>query len=118
MYETPPDARSLAEWTCCLYRDMASKATDRDIFNEKPSREEQTIAAVQPTKQAQLANSATIHTTKGDIHFRLYPDKTPKTVENFVLLAKRGYYDGVIFHRVIKKFVRLWVPFSILSALG
>lgn len=46
-----------------------------------------------------------IHTTKGDISIDLYPDQAPKTVENFVGLARKGYYDEVIFHRVIPKFV-------------
>lgn len=41
----------------------------------------------------------------GDISFKLFPENAPKAVENFAGLAKRGYYDGVIFHRVIKKFV-------------
>ena len=48
---------------------------------------------------------ATIKTNRGDIKIRLYPDIAPKTCENFATLAKKGYYDGVIFHRVIKKFM-------------
>ncbi|KAJ9114892.1 hypothetical protein QFC20_001264 [Naganishia adeliensis] len=84
-----------------------TKGGDRDIFNEKPTREEQSIAlAAQPAKnQAALGTSCVIHTTKGDIHFQLYPDLVPKTVENFVTHAKNGYYNGIIFHRVIKKFM-------------
>lgn len=46
-----------------------------------------------------------IRTTMGDIHCRLYPEECPKTVENFTTHAKNGYYDGVIFHRVIKSFM-------------
>ena len=45
--------------------------------------------------------SAVIHTSKGDIKLRLFADKAPLTVANFVNLAKRGYYDGLTFHRVI-----------------
>lgn len=48
---------------------------------------------------------ATIKTNHGDIKIRLYPDIAPKTCENFATLAKKGYYDGVIFHRVIKEFM-------------
>jgi len=44
-------------------------------------------------------------TTQGNIVFEMYPDIAPKTVENFVGLVKKGYYDGVIFHRVIKNFM-------------
>ncbi|PKK39924.1 Peptidyl-prolyl cis-trans isomerase [Clostridiaceae bacterium JG1575] len=40
-----------------------------------------------------------------DIHVELYPDKAPNTVKNFVSLAKKGFYDGVIFHRVIPNFM-------------
>ena len=48
---------------------------------------------------------ATIKTNKGDITVELTPGETPITVASFVNLAKRGYYDGVKFHRVIKGFV-------------
>jgi len=48
---------------------------------------------------------AVMHTNKGDISLRLFPDKAPKTVENFVTHAKNGYYDGIVFHRVIKDFM-------------
>lgn len=41
----------------------------------------------------------------GTIKLELYPDKTPQTVANFVSLAKSGYYNGLIFHRVIKGFM-------------
>ena len=48
---------------------------------------------------------AVMHTTLGDISIRLFGDKVPRTVENFVTKAKNGYYDGLIFHRVIKDFM-------------
>lgn len=48
---------------------------------------------------------AQINTTMGDIEIQLFPDKTPKTVENFVGLAGKNYYDGIIFHRVIDDFM-------------
>ena len=41
----------------------------------------------------------------GDIHIRLYPDLTPKTCENFIQHSKKSYYNGCIFHRVIKQFM-------------
>lgn len=44
-------------------------------------------------------------TNKGDITIRLFPDLAPKTVENFLGLAESGYYDGIIFHRVINDFM-------------
>jgi peptidyl-prolyl cis-trans isomerase B (cyclophilin B) len=44
-------------------------------------------------------------TTKGKIELELYPEHAPKTVNNFVFLAKEGYYDGLTFHRVIRDFM-------------
>lgn len=49
--------------------------------------------------------SATLHTEKGDIKIQLTAEKTPNTVNNFVFLARQGFYDGTIFHRVIKDFM-------------
>lgn len=48
---------------------------------------------------------AVIKTNKGDITVKLFDERTPKTVKNFVELAKKGYYDGIIFHRVIPNFM-------------
>ena len=48
---------------------------------------------------------AIMHTNMGDICIRLFPEAAPKTVENFITHAKNGYYDGLIFHRVIKDFM-------------
>lgn len=46
-----------------------------------------------------------MNTTKGPIKIKLFPEQAPKTVENFVKHSKDGYYDGIIFHRVIKDFM-------------
>ncbi|TKY88634.1 hypothetical protein EX895_002265 [Sporisorium graminicola] len=98
---------------------------NRDVFNERPTREEQTIAsataaigngrgraggastavASATSSSGAKPNSATLHTTLGDIHLTLYTDLVPKTCKNFIGLAKKGYYDNVIFHRIIKKFM-------------
>jgi cyclophilin family peptidyl-prolyl cis-trans isomerase len=48
---------------------------------------------------------AIIQTNHGPIHVELYPDEAPKTVDNFVKLANDGFYDRVIFHRVIPDFM-------------
>jgi len=48
---------------------------------------------------------ARIETNHGTIRFELLEDESPKTAENFRLLAEKGYYDGVIFHRVIEGFM-------------
>lgn len=57
----------------------------------------------QLTKQAGI--KATIKTNMGDMTFVLLPEVAPKAVENFTTHAKNGYYDGVIFHRIIKDFM-------------
>lgn len=49
--------------------------------------------------------TAVIKTNRGDIKVVLFPEQAPKTVKNFVELSKKGYYDGVIFHRVIPDFM-------------
>ena len=49
--------------------------------------------------------TATVHTSSGAIVFDLFPSEVPNTVNNFVFLAREGYYDGVIFHRIIKGFM-------------
>ncbi len=48
---------------------------------------------------------AVIHTTMGDITLRFFPEYAPLAVENFLTHAKNGYYDGVIFHRVLNEFM-------------
>ncbi|MFZ6030618.1 MAG: peptidylprolyl isomerase [Chloroflexota bacterium] len=57
--------------------------------------------AIDPEK----SYTATLHTDKGDIVIQLHADKTPKTVNNFVFLARQGFYNGTIFHRVIRNFM-------------
>ena len=49
--------------------------------------------------------TATLQTSKGNIVIEFFPDQAPKTVENFINLAKSGFYDGTKFHRVIKDFM-------------
>jgi cyclophilin family peptidyl-prolyl cis-trans isomerase len=49
--------------------------------------------------------SATLHTSEGPVELELHSDDAPKTVDNFVKLAEDGFYEGVIFHRVIPDFM-------------
>jgi cyclophilin family peptidyl-prolyl cis-trans isomerase len=50
-------------------------------------------------------SAATLHTNHGAIAVELFDDDAPKTVDSFVSLARKGFYDGVIFHRVIPDFM-------------
>ena len=52
-----------------------------------------------------MGRKAVLETNKGTIKFELLEDDSPKTTENFRLLAEKGYYDGIIFHRVIRGFM-------------
>ena len=84
--------------------DNAASKSERDVHNEKP----RDLAAARKTEEKKAAatgSSAVIHTTYGDIAVRLFPEAAPKSVENFVTHARNGYYNGVIFHRVIRKFM-------------
>ena len=47
----------------------------------------------------------TIESNRGDMELELYPEHAPKTVNNFVFLAQEGFYDGIVFHRVISDFM-------------
>ena len=61
--------------------------------------------AEMPIIQETSMTQVTIKTSVGDIHLELDGEKAPITVENFVAIAKSGYYDGTIFHRVINGFM-------------
>ena len=64
--------------------------------------------AVYPQLTTEVADNEKVvqmNTTEGAIKIKLFPEQAPKTVENFVTHAKNGYYDGIIFHRVIKDFM-------------
>jgi peptidyl-prolyl cis-trans isomerase B (cyclophilin B) len=54
---------------------------------------------------SQKTYRVTIETNRGDMVLELYPEHAPKTVNNFVFLAQEGFYDGIVFHRVINDFM-------------
>lgn len=68
---------------------------------DKPAILEATDLSISETKMTNVK----IETSKGDITLELFDSEAPKTVENFVTLANKGFYDGVIFHRVISGFM-------------
>lgn len=76
------------------------------------TKEEKTMDTTQTSDQSTTApddaisaTKATIETSKGKIELELYPNDAPKTVTNFATLAKRGYFNGLTFHRVEPGFV-------------
>ncbi len=87
------------------------KATQQSDQAPAQSQEPVTTPAVQTNQPPAMQidknkrYTATLHTDKGDITVQLTADKTPITVNNFVVLSKKGFYDNTIFHRVIKNFM-------------
>src|SRR3954464_5366661 len=59
----------------------------------------------QEAKQVNTNEVAVIKTAYGDMVIEFWPDVAPKTVENFKSLAKKGFYDGTAFHRIVKGFM-------------
>ncbi|KAJ4380032.1 Peptidyl-prolyl cis-trans isomerase cyp15 [Didymella sp. IMI 355093] len=87
-----------------MYTNDTNTSKDRDVQNEKP-RDTARSKASQQEAQAATGTTAVLHTTYGDITLRLFSDAAPKAVENFVTHSRNGYYNNVIFHRVIRKFM-------------
>ncbi|MCG7346498.1 peptidylprolyl isomerase [Sporosarcina sp. ACRSL] len=83
---------------------QTSSETDEEITEE--TNEEATTMYPQLSNEV-ASNEALVvmNTTMGPIKIKLFPEKAPKTVENFLTHAENGYYDGIIFHRVIKDFM-------------
>ena len=82
--------------------------TQRDIMNEsieELKNKTQTNKNQKNKEIIDLPEKAVIDTTKGEIFIKLFINECPKTTKNFITLGKRGYYDGLIFHRVIKNFM-------------
>lgn len=83
-------------------------SSSRDVFNERPIGEIKSSTdefVSDSSRISSLPRGAVMHTTFGDIWLKFFPEECPRTVENFVTHAKNGYYEGVIFHRVIKGFM-------------
>eukprot|EP01059_Diplonema_ambulator_P019528 TRINITY_DN3292_c0_g1_i1.p1 TRINITY_DN3292_c0_g1~~TRINITY_DN3292_c0_g1_i1.p1 ORF type:complete len:303 (+),score=74.34 TRINITY_DN3292_c0_g1_i1:436-1344(+) len=85
--------------------DQKSGQVSRDVLNEKPSAEDVALLNTGGDGGGYVGSSVVLHTTMGDIHIQLFPKETPKTAENFVGHCRSGYYDNLIFHRVIKGFM-------------
>lgn len=74
---------------------QAPTAAKNNKYKEAPK------MAIDPAK----SYTATLHTSKGDIKIQLYAKDAPKTVNNFVFLARDKFYDGIRFHRIVKDFM-------------
>lgn len=82
-----------------------SYSLDQTSINSTKDPMNSTVKSSVSDFKAVEGTEATLTTTKGDIVITLYRDKTPVTVANFLDLASTGFYDGVVFHRVIPDFM-------------
>ena len=82
-----------------------SNSTVKESENTSNTNQKENIVNNETPVSSDSILVAVIKTNMGTIQLELFPDKAPKTVENFVGLAKKGYYSGVIFHRVIENFM-------------
>lgn len=87
--------------------DSKNSWSRRDVWNEAPTVEDTMYQhkSTSDTSGKGHAKKAILRTTLGDIHIELFSKHVAKTIENFVGHARSGYYDNVIFHRVIKGFM-------------
>ena len=81
------------------------KATDEKDNTAKTVTDVDTKTILQAELPADGEEIAVIKTSKGTVKMRFFPEEAPKAVENFKTLAKEGYYDGLLFHRVINDFM-------------
>jgi peptidylprolyl isomerase domain and WD repeat-containing protein 1 len=89
---------------CFSRRDPDESTEARDKLNELPTEEERGAGAAVAEVRAKSLH-AILHTTAGDIHIKLFAEECPVTVENFVTHIRNGYYNNLLFHRVIKGFM-------------
>ncbi len=101
--ETPNDKISVE------VMEVETKEIEKDVQEKMPEIITKEVEIIKTPENIQKSNPQekmlTMHTTLGDIQFKLFPEEAPKTVENFIGLAKKGKYDGTIFHRVIENFM-------------
>jgi peptidylprolyl isomerase domain and WD repeat-containing protein 1 len=107
--EATPDptliCTSLGKGRFYLFSTREPEDVARDVYNEKPTQATGAGVAREAPVRESVPGSATVHTNMGDITVQLYAEKTPITVKNWIKHAKTGYYDNVVFHRVIKGFM-------------
>lgn len=99
-------------WAKVTYEELAQKLLPpENIINSWTTLENNQInmsKSIQTEKFKDWDIWVIMTTTNGKIEIKLFPKETPKTVSNFLWLAKKWYYDNIIFHRVIKDFMVQW----------
>ncbi len=90
---------------CALSLVLGLHLASAEESKEKEQPKAASAATQQENKTLNTNEVAVIKTTEGEMVVEFWPDVAPKTVENFKTLAKKGFYDGTCFHRVIKGFM-------------
>lgn len=98
--EPTPVTQAATDATVPLIDIMTTTKKDANVYKDTKN-----DYGYQLEKPKEGEEVAIMHTTEGDIYLRFFPEAAPKTVENFLTHAKDGYYDGLIFHRVIEDFM-------------
>ncbi|MES2088152.1 MAG: peptidylprolyl isomerase [Patescibacteria group bacterium] len=80
-------------------------STENPTVTPKPEEKPATNTSTNSSTQTKTMNKVTLDTNFGKIVLEMYPADAPKTVQNFLTLAQKGFYNGVIFHRVIPGFM-------------
>lgn len=93
---------TLAVAGCGAEQTETKEDTQTTAQTQEKTENPDVLQSMKPEKGEEIA---VITTSEGVIKLRLYPEEAPKAVENFKTLAKDGYYNGIIFHRVIKDFM-------------
>ena len=90
---------------CCIFRGFNGNSGDPGGRGGPCTPDDGKEVGYQLEKPADGEEIAVLHTSMGDIRIRLFPDAAPKAVENFKGLINDGYYNGIVFHRVIDNFM-------------
>ena len=103
---SPPDFEAAAQSENAALRTAAGHAAEAlGLTLPAPVAHDTTYPALPPISPEDAPKTATLFTTKGRIDLTLRPDEAPHTVANFARLARRGFYNGQLFHRVVPDFV-------------
>lgn len=92
-------------WLFFIKFHQKAVAPNNEILNINQQSDNQASSTVDMSTEINKMTQVKITTNKGDITLELFDAEAPKAVENFITLAKKGFYDGVIFHRVISGFM-------------
>lgn len=98
------DTQSDVKGASDSYKDLNNNSEENSMYQKQSSQKSYDSAPAMTIDQSKTY-IATMKTNKGDIKIELDAKLTPKTVNNFVFLSKDGFYNGVIFHRVIADFM-------------